>query len=139
MCRLFWLQSISTLSFRSAFVWTVTTSFGWARSIAWATACENDEACSWVCVDPALSGTYSCRPLDPEVLARHSSPMPPSTSRIHNPTSAHCAMPAPGPGSRSNTTICGASMSEARAIGACNSIAARFAAQTIAGTESSRQ
>ena len=48
-------------------------------------------------------------------------------------TSAHSAMPAGGPGSRSNTTMVGDSMSAARAMGVWSSRAARLAAHTRAG------
>ena len=55
LCRLFWLQSTSTLPLRRLFFMFETTWSGCARSRSWATARANADACSCVC--GVLSGT----------------------------------------------------------------------------------
>ena len=72
LCRLFWLQSMKTLPARADFAIVDVTRFGWCFSSTWATAWANSEQCSWVCL--VLSGTYTCRPFEPDVLAKHSQP-----------------------------------------------------------------
>ena len=68
--RAFWLQSTKILPGRTALaIVVVTRSRCWCSSSC-PTARAKSAACSWV--HGVLSGTYSCRPFDPDVLAKPS-------------------------------------------------------------------
>ena len=114
-----------------------TTWAGIRCSSSWATARAKPAAWSWVW--GRLRGTYSCSPLLPDVFAQAARPTASRTSRMCSATRQHSMIVAGLPGSRSNTTMVGASMSPQRAMGAWISSAARLADQARAATESSRQ
>ena len=116
---------------------TDTTSRGIRCSSSWATARAKPAAWSWAW--GRFRGTYSCRPLLPDVLAQADRPTASSTSRMCSATRQHSVIVAGLPGSRSNTSMVGESMSPQRDMGAWISSAARFADQARAATESSRQ
>ena len=108
----FWLQSTKILPGRTAFAIIVVTCLGSCFSSTWPTARANSAACS--CVTPGvLSGTYSCRPFDPDVLQHPSSPTAASTSRTCRAIAQQSVMSVFGPGSKSNTTARGESRSSA--------------------------
>lgn len=69
----FWLQSISTLPVRCAFVIRETTRSGSAASSVSATAFANGFVRSYVTA-PEFSGTYTCSPFEPDVFAKLSRP-----------------------------------------------------------------
>jgi|GEM_PF-6940744 len=132
LCREFWLQSIKILFVLCFFAMVAVTAFGCCFSNSWATASAKSDA--WRCVCGELSGTYSCIPLDPEVLAKDTSPMVSRTARIDRATWQHSMIVAGSPGSRSNTNIDGESISPQRAMGPWISKAARFADHANAAT-----
>src|SRR5690349_2863624 len=86
-----------------------------------------------------FKGTYTCRPLEPEVLAKHSSPKWLKICRTHSPTWQHCTMLAGAPGSRSNTSMVGCRISLPSDNEVCSSMSARLAAHTSVGRSCTRQ
>ncbi len=102
---LFCDQSINTLFRRSVFAIRDTTSSGMAFSTCSATRRAHSDA--WPEVISASIGTYRCKPFEPDVTGTVRSPRPSRRSRRYSATRAHSARPAPGPGSRSNTTRSG--------------------------------
>src|SRR4029077_18930449 len=101
----FWLQSISTRPVRSSLSCLWTTRSGWRSSNSCASPFDTTFVSTYVTF--VLSGTYSCRPFEPEVLAQQSSPCSANRSRSIKPTLQHSTIVAGGPGSRSNTIVRG--------------------------------
>ena len=78
-------------------------------------------------------------PFEPDVFGNASRSQKSNARRSSSATRAHSTIVAGGPGSRSNATIVGCSISGARAIGVCSSRSARLASQTIVGRSWQRQ
>jgi hypothetical protein len=86
-----------------------------------------------------FTGTTTWSPRDPLVFTNDRSFTEASAFRSSSATSHASRSPAPGPGSRSNTTIVGTSMVAARISSGWNSIADRFAAHSRLGRSSITQ
>ena len=112
----------------------VTTNGRSCFSSTMPTVCESSLVVSKSTAE--LSGTYTWRPLDPDVLARQMSSSWVSRSRTVHATSAHWATPAGAPGSRSKTMVVGRSGSSASASEGWSSSAARFASHTSVSSSS---
>ena len=82
------------------------------------------------------SGTYTCRPFEPDVFGKLRRPSRSNAPASHSATRQHSMIVAGGPGSRSKTTAVGRSSAGARCSGTCSSSAARLASQTSVGRSS---
>ena len=136
--RAFWLQSTKIFPGRTALAIVVVTRLGCCFSSTWPTASAKSAACS--CVHGVFSGTYSCRPFEPDVLAHAVQP-----HRGEHVARQQRDLAALDDGrrlarDRSRTRRSrGVSRSSASAIGTCSSSAAMFADHTSAAGSSKRQ
>src|SRR6266851_2174872 len=133
----FWLQSMRTRPVRSSLSCLCTTSSGCCSSNSCASPFDTTFVSTYVTF--VLSGTYSCKPLDPDVFAQQSRPCSANTSRSIKPTLQHSTMVAGGPGSKSKTSVRGSGRFDASDSDVWNSSVAIWASHTIVGKSWHRQ